>query len=213
MAININGNNYGIAVDGNLTIERVDFGLGGGVRAASGIHREEEATESLRNYIFAPKLFDSDEKLKALHGEIARCIELDENTDIQGTNDHGRINPSVKNEWYYIFEALLEAGVCRKEVGDKEFVAQMMEWFPTVFSYDSPEEMKAMTDRLRKSISRERTLWKCGGTREVTKLKDMWARHNQLGIAYEKVCRFYEIAYKGLYMRLVEMKEELNGIK
>lgn len=49
MAININGSNYGIAVDGNLTIEHVDFGFGGGVRAASGIHQEAsidcEATE------------------------------------------------------------------------------------------------------------------------------------------------------------------------
>lgn len=41
MAINIKGDNYGIAVDGNLTIEHVDFGYGGGVRSASGIHREE----------------------------------------------------------------------------------------------------------------------------------------------------------------------------
>ena len=40
MAININGNNYGIAVDGNLTIGHVDFGFGGGVQSASGIHRE-----------------------------------------------------------------------------------------------------------------------------------------------------------------------------
>ena len=39
MAININGNNYGIAVDGNLTIEHVNFGFGGGVQSASGIHR------------------------------------------------------------------------------------------------------------------------------------------------------------------------------
>ena len=73
--------------------------------------------------------------------------------------------------------------------------------------------MKLMTDRLRKSISRERTLWKYGSTKEVTKLKDMWARRYQLGVAYEKVSRFYEIAYKGLYMRLVEMKKELNSVK
>ncbi len=43
MAININGNNFGIAVDGNLTIGHVSFGLGGGVQSASGIRREEPA--------------------------------------------------------------------------------------------------------------------------------------------------------------------------
>ncbi len=49
MAISITGNNYGIAVYGNLTIEHVDFGFGSGVQSASGIHREAaidcEATE------------------------------------------------------------------------------------------------------------------------------------------------------------------------
>ena len=169
--------------------------------------------DSLRNYIFDTRLFDSDEKLQALLGEIARSIDLGEYNAIYGNNEHGRINPTAKNEWYYIFEALLEADVCRKEVGDKEFVAQMMEWFPTAFSYETPEEMKAMTVKLRKSISRERSSWKYGGAKEVTKLKDMWARHSQLGIAYEKVSRFYEIAYKGLYMRLVGMKDELMGVK
>lgn len=167
----------------------------------------------LRNHIFDTKLFDSDEKLKALLAEIARSIDLGEYNAIYGTDEHGRINPTAKNEWYYVFEALQEAGVCRKNVGDKEFVEQMMEWFPTVFSNDTPEEMKAMTDKLRKSISRERTLWKYGSAKEVTKLKDMWARRNQLGIAYEKVSRFYEIAYRGLYMRLVGMKEKLNAVK
>lgn len=212
MAININGNNYGIAVDGNLTIEQVNFGLGGGVQSASGIHREE-LVDSLRNYIFDTRLFDSDDKLRALLGEIARSIDLGEYNADYGSNEHGRINPSAKNEWYYVFEALQEAGVCRQSVGDKEFVEQMMEWFPTVFSYDTPEEMKSMTDKLRKSISHERAQWKYGESKEVTRLKDMWARRNQLGIAYEKVSRFYEIAYRGLYVRLVEMKEELNCIK
>ena len=77
MAININGNNYGIAVDGNLTIEHVNFGFGGGVQSASGIHREE-LTDSLRNCIFDTRLFDSDDKLNALLGEIARSIDLGE---------------------------------------------------------------------------------------------------------------------------------------
>ena len=175
--------------------------------------KDRDNTDSLRNCIFDTRLFDSDDKLNALLGEIARSIDLGEYNAIYGPNEHGRINPSAKNEWYYIFEALLEAGVCRQSVGDKEFVEQMMEWFPMVFSYDTPEEMKSMTDKLRKSVSHERTLWKYGESKEVTKLKDMWARRNQLGIAYEKVSRFYEIAYRGLYVRLVEMKKELNSVK
>lgn len=179
----------------------------------SSARKDRDNIDSLRNYIFDTRLFDSDDKLRALLAEIARSIDLGEYNAIYGPNEHGRINPSAKNEWYYIFEALLESGVCRQSVGDKEFVEQMMEWFPMVFSYDTPEEMKSMTDRLRKSISHERAQWKYGESKEMTRLKDMWARRNQLGIAYEKVSRFYEIAYRGLYVRLVEMKEELNCIK
>lgn len=179
----------------------------------SSARKDRDNIDSLRNYIFDTRLFDSDDKLNALLGEIARSIDLGEYNAIYGPNEHGRINPSAKNEWYYIFEALQESGVCRQSVGDKEFVEQMMEWFPTVFSYDTPEEMKSMTDKLRKSVSHERALWKYGESKEVTRLKDMWARRNQLGIAYEKVSRFYEIAYRGLYVRLVEMKEEMNCIK
>lgn len=101
MAININGNNYGIAVDGNLTIEHVNFGFGGGVQSASGIHREE-LTDSLRNCIFDTRLFDSDDKLNALLGEIARSIDLGEYNAIYGPNEHGRINPSVKRMVLYL---------------------------------------------------------------------------------------------------------------
>lgn len=46
MAININGNNYGIAVEGDLSIDHLEFSWGKGVESASGIHRPvvEEAT-------------------------------------------------------------------------------------------------------------------------------------------------------------------------
>ncbi len=40
MAIIIKGDNKGIAVDGNLTIENLDFQFGQGVRSASGVHRD-----------------------------------------------------------------------------------------------------------------------------------------------------------------------------
>lgn len=40
MAITIQGDNKGIAVDGNLTIEKLDFVLGQGVRSASGVKQD-----------------------------------------------------------------------------------------------------------------------------------------------------------------------------
>lgn len=40
MAITIQGDNKGIAVDGNLTIEKLDFVFGQGVRSTSGVKQE-----------------------------------------------------------------------------------------------------------------------------------------------------------------------------
>lgn len=40
MAITIQGDNKGIAVDGNLTIEKLDFVFGQGVRSASGVRQD-----------------------------------------------------------------------------------------------------------------------------------------------------------------------------
>lgn len=40
MAITIQGDNRGIAVDGNLTIEKLDFVFGQGVSSASGVHQD-----------------------------------------------------------------------------------------------------------------------------------------------------------------------------
>lgn len=40
MAITIQGDNKGIAVDGNLTIEKLDFVFGQGVRSASGVKQD-----------------------------------------------------------------------------------------------------------------------------------------------------------------------------
>lgn len=40
MAIIIKGDNRGIAVDGNLTIQHLDFQFGQGVKSVSGIQQE-----------------------------------------------------------------------------------------------------------------------------------------------------------------------------
>lgn len=49
MAIIIKGDNKGIAVDGNLTIEHLDFQFGQGVKSASGVHREVADAEVVEN--------------------------------------------------------------------------------------------------------------------------------------------------------------------
>lgn len=48
MAIIIKGDNRGVAVDGNLTIEHLDFQFGQGVKSASGVRREVEDAEVVK---------------------------------------------------------------------------------------------------------------------------------------------------------------------
>lgn len=174
---------------------------------------EYQEEEVLRNFIFSNTLFDTTNKLTLLRDEIASSIDFKEYNAIYGKPERKRIDPTKQNEWYYIFEAIQEAGICKKSIGDKDIINQMQEWFPTVFAYKNPEELKSNTDKLRKSISHERSIWKYGISREVTPLKEMWARHQQLGISAAKVSRFYDIAYKGLYMALIKLKASLQQMK
>ena len=63
---------------------------------------------------------------------------------------------------------------------------------------------------LAKSISHEKGLWKYGKSQEVTKLKDMWARCNRLGIDSTKVERMYNAVYVGLLLKLIKLKQEIE---
>lgn len=72
MAIIINGDNRGIAVDGNLTIEHLDFQFGQGVRSASGVRQEVADAE-----------IEEAEVVKEAHVVDVRVKTYPEVTDLQ----------------------------------------------------------------------------------------------------------------------------------
>ena len=169
---------------------------------------ETEKETILKNIIFNSKVFDTNERLLRLRRAIAHSIDMGECNAMFGEPNACTINPNVQGEWYYVMKALEESEVARK-FSVPSFVDQMTDWYPWLFSFEFPEDIQAFKRKMEKSISHEKSIWKYGKTREVTKLKDMWARYNQTNIDYAKVERMFNAAYTGLCVKLVALKQEM----
>ena len=168
--------------------------------------------EPLKNFIFNTSYFDTNAKLVKLRNTIAAAIDMGDDTCLYGEPQEKRINPSNKNEWYYIMKAIVESGVAKSNIADKDFVEQMVEWFPKLFSVEPQETMEAEKRKLAKSISGERSRWKKGNTNQEVALKDTMAS-GMVRTLGAKAQLMFEIAYKGLCLHLSELKHEMSNVK
>lgn len=166
----------------------------------------------LKNMIFNGRLFDTNDKLHRLRNTIAHSIDMGEYNAMFGEPNQCTINPDVQAEWYYLMKALDESEVA-KNLSVPSFIDQMIDWYPWLFSFETPEDMQAFKRKIGKSISHEKSIWKYGKAKEVSKLKDMWARYNQTSIDYAKVERMFNAAYKGLCVKLLALKQEIGKDK
>ena len=172
--------------------------------------KDEEKDETiLKNQIFNSRQFDTNDKLLRLRRVIANSIDMGEYNAMFGEPNESTINPGVQGEWYYVMKALEESEVAKKFTVPN-FIDQMIDWYPHLFSFDTPEDMQAFKRKMEKSISHEKSIWKFGKAKEVTKLKDMWARYNQTTIDYAKVERIFSAAYDGLCKKLIDLKQEIE---
>lgn len=163
----------------------------------------------LRNLIFNGKVFDTNDRLLRLRKVIANSIDMGEYCVMFGEPNASMINPAVQGEWYYVMKALEESEVANKRFTVPGFIEQMIDWYPWLFSFDTVEDMQAFKRKMEKSISHEKGIWRHGKAREVTRLKDMWARFSQTNIDYAKVERMFNAAYGGLCVKLVALKQEI----
>ena len=171
---------------------------------------DNEQKDHLDNIIFNNRIFDSDARLTALRNTIASFINLGEDNNKLSVAAENQIEPTAQNEWYYILIAIGEAEIASRNVfTDVNFAIQMISWFPWLFHFDTPEEMAAFKRKFTKSSSAERSLWKYGAKKEVTAIKDMWARQRTLGIDYAKLSRLHPVA-NGLKKALEELKTEIQ---
>ena len=164
--------------------------------------------EILKNYIFIGDLFKTNDRLIKLRNTIAAAIDMGDDTKKYGEPQEKRINPSKKNEWYYIMKAIAESGVSVKGLSVVDFVEQMAEWFPQFFDFEHEEELEKQKRSLAKAIYDERDNWKQGKTKEEVLLKDTWSAGMVKVLGSAKAERLFEIAYKGLYKNLVDLKKE-----
>lgn len=170
---------------------------------------EEEEEDIVKNLIFKTKIFDSNARLVALRGLVANAINMSEYNKLYGERNPYTIDPEAQNEWYYIMRALEEAEiVCSMTV--PKFIDQMIAWFPFLFSFHTAHELDMFKRNLGKSISHEKGLWKYGRAKEVTRLKDMWARCQQLGIDTAKVDRMHNAVYIGLLLKLLKLRQDIE---
>lgn len=182
--------------------------FGGNEPANTEENVDDEDETILKNIIFNSKVFDTNEKLLKLRKVIAHSINMGEYNAMFGEPNPSTIDPDVQGEWYYLMKALEESEVAKK-FSVPSFIDQMIDWYPWLFSFETPEDMQAFKRKMEKSISHEKSIWKYGKAKEVTKLKDMWARYNQTNIDYAKVERIFNAAYTGLCVKLVALKQEI----
>ncbi|MBQ6064549.1 MAG: hypothetical protein IJK87_13145 [Prevotella sp.] len=187
----------------------IHFGTPSGKKAENTTAEEDP----LRNIIFSERLFDSNARLAKLRDTIASAIDMGDATIMYGKPQAMRIDPTVKSEWYYIVKSIEEAKVAHDKLSVTGFIEQMMEWYPMLFPDGTKEEWEKFKRRLSKSISDEKSLWRQGKMKEVVSLREMWAKGISKKIGSAKANRIYEIAYKGLFRNLENLKGEIEREK
>ncbi len=174
-------------------------------QADTGKEQNDDSCLAESNVIFNPRILTTEDYYRKVRDVILRFIKQE-----GVASDVEQINPSAQNEWYYLLIAISEAEIVGRDVfTDVNFANQMISWFPWLFHFDTPEEMATFKRKFTKSISAERSLWKYGAKKEVTAIKDMWARQRTLGIDYAKLARLYPVA-NGLKKALEELKTEIQ---
>ena len=175
--------------------------------------QEDGAPVVLSNLIFS-KLFDSNQKLLLLRKEIAASIDLGAATPLYTDSiglDRSKIDPLMKNEWFFILAALKDANVLRsKPVLDREFVQQMVRFFPMLpnLNFETTEEYDKGMRKFAQSISVERRKWKINGN--VVRLVDLQAKQHRLPqLSEEKIDRILRITMP-LYVGLTKLLQELR---
>jgi hypothetical protein len=171
----------------------------------------ETPEEQLENLVFNSNLFTKNSHLQYLKNEIARSIDFGKYSAVFDKEPiREKINLEAKNEWFFIYAALDDAGCFSSKVTDSAFINQIISWFPFSFSWKDAEEMNRDKRNIAQSISAERKKWKLDG--KVTRIIDFAAKRKRLkrNLSDEKIDRIIRIAYKGLYQALIKMRSDIE---
>lgn len=157
------------------------------------------------NSIFKQKVFNTNAKVVRLRDAIGAGIKGAKLTDGSGLlEDRPQIDPSMQNEWYYVWKMISESELLDRKVTVRAFIAQMLEWYPEVFDEMADEKQKtAFVEKMGKSISAEKRKWMQSGV-EVP-FRDMNHKWKELQLDNNKV--------QPMFLMCRDLRDALQNLK
>ena len=160
-----------------------------------------ECDELLVNDVFSDELFTTNQQLLQLRTII---------NDAVGLGDQNKIDLSKGLEWYWLYQAIFDAGLFETRSNRENvvtmvgFVRQMAKWLPDIIDIDDEERIR----NICKSMSAEQAKWMMNG--KPVNLVDIEANKRRMtAMKTTKKERIVSVAYNGLYTKLVALKQEI----
>ena len=160
-----------------------------------------ECDELLVNDVFSDELFTTNQQLLQLRTII---------NDTVGLGDQNKIDLSKGLEWYWLYQAIFDAGLFETRSNRENvvtmvgFVRQMAKWLPDIIDIDDEERIR----NICKSMSAEQAKWMMNG--KPVNLVDIEANKRRMtAMKRAKTERIVSVAYNGLYTKLVALKQEI----
>ena len=160
-----------------------------------------ECDELLVNDVFSDELFTTNQQLLQLRTIINESV---------GMGDQNKIDLSKGLEWYWLYQAIFDAGLFETRSNRENvvtmvgFVRQMAKWLPDIIDIDDEERIRNVC----KSMSAEQAKWMMNG--KPVNLVDIEANKRRMtAMKTTKKERIVSVAYNGLYTKLVALKQEI----
>ena len=160
-----------------------------------------ECDELLVNDVFSDELFTTNQQLLQLRTIINESV---------GMGDQNKIDLSKGLEWYWLYQAIFDAGLFETRSNRENvvtmvgFVRQMAKWLPDIIDIDDEERIR----NICKSMSAEQAKWMMNG--KPVNIVDIEANKRRMtAMKTTKKERIVSVAYNGLYTKLVALKQEI----
>lgn len=160
-----------------------------------------ECDELLVNDVFSDELFTTNQQLLQLRTIINESV---------GMGDQNKIDLSKGLEWYWLYQAIFDAGLFETRSNRENvvtmvgFVRQIAKWLPEIIDKDDEERIR----NICKSMSAEQAKWMMNG--KPVNLVDIEANKRRMAaMKTTKIERIVRVAYNGLYTKLVALKQEI----
>ena len=160
-----------------------------------------ECDELLVNDVFSDELFTSNQQLSQLRTVINEYV---------GMGDQNKIDLSKGLEWYWLYQAIYDAGLFETRSNRENvvtvvgFVRQIAKWLPDIIDIDDEERIR----NICKSMSAEQAKWMMNGM--PVNLVDIEANKRRMtAMKPTKIERIVRVAYNGLYTKLIALKHEI----